>query len=146
MYHVKRMLVSFLLLSMTGTSFSGKEEPYADLWKRGTMEEKKLFVSGISLGLSLMKNYTCALIRAGAEDSSAADSSIHGRDSIYIKRAYDDLSFLEQDFVEENVIKAMDVLYRKEKNRDFPFQQMYIIAVKEIRRLRDEKPRELKKY
>jgi hypothetical protein len=116
---------------MTQGAFSGKEEPYADLWKRGSLEEKKLFVSGISIGLSLMKNYSKAQLRSQAPDSAGQMC-----DSTFIDRIYEELGYLEQGFVEENVVKAMDVLYKKEKNREFPFQQMYIIAIQEIKRLK----------
>ena len=68
-------------------------------------------------------------------DSGSTEQNCGG----LIATSYKDLSFLEKGFTEDNIVKAMDVLYSKEDNRDLPFQQMYIIALREVERLKEKK-------
>ena len=134
----RTLLTALVLFTAFQASFAGSREAYADLWLRGTMEEKRLFVTGIAIGLSLMKNYSKALMQESKGDFAEVDSVSGEACKVYIDRIYQELSYLEHGFKEENVVKAMDALYKKEKNRDFPFQQMYTIALMEIKRLRKD--------
>ncbi len=110
--NTRSLLTALIFLMIFQPSFSGNQEPYADLCQRGTMEEKRLFVSGIAIGLCLMKNYSRASIRESSRDSGAVDSVYMEECIADIDQMYKELSYLENGFKEENVIKAMDVMYK----------------------------------
>ena len=131
------MRVAWIIFVLIVPVFSG-EEPYASLWKKGSENEKKIFLSGLSVGMSLLRNYSRHNL--GLMDTAAVDSSCLENWESHIEGAFGDLNYMAQSFKADYVMRTMDRLYEKEANKDLNFQQVYLAALKELKRLQKEDP------
>lgn len=129
-------LLFLVFISVVYTSpkpMSTPSESYAVLWKRGTPEEKKIFLSGINIGLALSKNYLQSWAKVQLQGvDSIQQITLENMTTLATDSILSQLSFHSRGYTENQMISMMDALYSKEANQHLSFQEIYWASIQEL--------------